>query len=42
LQRFVLRPLHRKLSLSLGTLVLNMLLALVLLRREPEPNNSER
>jgi hypothetical protein len=36
LERCTLRTLILKLTLALGTLILDLLLALVLLRREPE------
>jgi hypothetical protein len=42
LQRRILCTLLRKPSLGLGPLVLDLLLALVLLRRKPEPKADER
>jgi hypothetical protein len=42
LQCLVLRPLLRKFALGFGALILDLVLASILLRREPEPNASER
>jgi hypothetical protein len=41
LQRLILRTLLRKLSLGLSALVLDLLLASILLRSEPEPDGDK-